>query len=282
MLTAKSHSTGEITGAANLCLKTRYWKPDKAKARIIFVHGFGEHSGRYKQIARFFTSHGFDVSAFDLRGHGLSDGQRFFVRNFYEFLDDLETFFTHHEFDPGKQPVFILGHSMGGAIVTLYALTRKSAIQGVILSGALLKTGNDIPKFLLPLSSLIGKLMPGLPTVKIDSKAISRDPDIVRAYEEDPLVNHRGVPAATGAAMIEATRDIQSRMHEFNYPVLILHGSADSLVDPEGSQMLYDRAVSNDKVIKFYDGFYHEIMNEPERERVLNDILNWINQRLTR
>jgi alpha-beta hydrolase superfamily lysophospholipase len=169
---------------------------------------------------------------------------------------------------------------MGGAIVTLFAMTRKPDVKGLILSGPALKISDDISPLLVRLSSIIGKVLPKLPTIKLDSSGISRDPEVVKRYDNDPLVYRGGIPARTGAEITGATRKIQAEMETITLPLLILHGTDDRLADPEGSKELYQRVQSKDKTLKLYEGYYHEVMNEPEKELVLADIVEWTERHL--
>ena len=149
-----------------------------------------------------------------------------------------------------------------------------------MLSGALLKISDDVSPLLTRCSAFVGRILPRLRTIKLDSSSISRDPEVVRRYDEDPLVYRGGIPARTGAEMVLATKRIQSSMHTISLPLFIMHGTADRLSDAKGSELLYSKASSTDKSLKLYEGFYHEILNEPEKTQVLADIVQWLDTRL--
>ena len=275
------HDTGRFKTADDLNLFEQWWRPEeKPKATVIIVHGYAEHSTRYTHVAEHLVNNGYAIETFDLRGHGQSEGKRAFVRSFDEYLGDLEQFLERVRQRRKAKNTFLLGHSMGGAIVTLFAITRKPDIKGLILSGPALKISDDISPLLVRLSSIIGTFLPRLPTIKLDSSGISRDPEVVRRYDNDPLVYRGGIPARTGAEITGATKVIQAQMESISLPLLILHGADDRLADPEGSKSLYQRAQSKDKNLKLYEGFYHEVMNEPEKEMVLGDIVEWTDGRL--
>lgn len=275
------HQTGAFTATDGLELFKQTWQPTKKpQAGIILVHGFGEHSSRYSHLAEKLTHNNYVLFTFDLRGHGKSEGSRFYVRSFDDYLQDLNLFLHHVREQMNGLPIFLFGHSMGGTIVTLYAIKYKPDLSGILLSGAALKIGEDIPKVLISMSSFLAKILPKLPTVKLDTKMLSHDPDVVMQYDNDPLINHKGTLARTGAELVRAIKYIQEHMEEINLPVLIMHGTGDVIVDPEGSRQLFKRAKSKDKSLKLYDGFYHEIMNEPDREQVLADILDWIGRHI--
>ncbi|MDZ7342197.1 MAG: lysophospholipase [candidate division KSB1 bacterium] len=275
------HEDGKFKTNDGLNLFEQRWQPSaEPKAVIIIIHGYAEHSGRYAHVAEYLVNHGYAVETFDLRSHGQSDGKNTFIRSFDEFLSDVDLFFKRVNERHPNQKLFLLGHSMGGLIASLFVVTRKPDVKGLILSGPSLKISDDISPLLVKLSSVIGKIVPRLPTIKLDGTAVSRDPEIVKKYDTDPLNYRGGIPARTGAEFNRATKMIQEQMEAIDLPLLIVHGTADRLADPAGSQQLYERAQSKDKTLKFYDGFYHEVMNEPEKERVLADIVAWLDGRL--
>ncbi len=275
------HDTGRFKTADDLNLFEQWWRPEeKPKATVIIVHGYAEHSTRYTHVAEHLVNNGYAIETFDLRGHGQSEGKRAFVRSFDEYLGDLEQFLERVRQRRKAKNTFLLGHSMGGAIVSLFAITRKPDIKGLILSGPALKISDDISPLLVRLSSIIGTFLPKLPTIKLDSSGISRDPEVVRRYDNDPLVYRGGIPARTGAEITGATKVIQAQMESISLPLLILHGTDDRLADPEGSKSLYQHAQSKDKTLKLYEGYYHEVMNEPEKEMVLGDIVEWMERHL--
>jgi alpha-beta hydrolase superfamily lysophospholipase len=271
------HHTGTFKTSDGMNLFEQWWHPEKQpKANIAIVHGYAEHSTRYTHVAEYLMHQGYAVETFDLRGHGQSDGKRTFVRSFNEYLTDLEQFLERVRQRIKTENMFLLGHSMGGAIVTLFTITKKPDIKGLILSGPALKISDDISPLLVRLSSMIGTVLPHLPTIKLDSSGLSRDPEVVKRYDNDPLVYRGGIPARTGAEITGATKLIHAQMESVSLPLLILHGSNDRLADPEGSKSLHQRAQSNDKTLKLYQGLYHEVMNEPEKEMVLGDIVEWM------
>ncbi|PIS30012.1 MAG: alpha/beta hydrolase [Candidatus Marinimicrobia bacterium CG08_land_8_20_14_0_20_45_22] len=269
--------TGEIVSFDGTRLFTRSYKPTKpAKAVVLVVHGLAEHSGRYEHVAEFLTKAGFAFETFDLRGHGKSGGARIFVNSFDDYLRDLDLIMSEVKRNYPDLPIFLLGHSMGGAITSLFTITRKSPIAGLILSAPSLKISDSISPFLIKMAPLIGKLLPKLPTIVLDKNAISRDPMVVQKYDEDPLNYRGGIPARTGAELNLAIGRIQIQMEILDLPLLILQGTVDHLSDIRGSQMLFDLAKSKDKTFNRYEGFYHEILNDPEKMRVLDDIRDWM------
>jgi len=272
---------GLFQGTVDFDLFEQSWFPeDDIKAVVLLVHGLGEHSSRYEHVAEFLTSKNIGIETFDLRGHGKSDGAKAFVRSFDEYLQDVEIFYSRVLGRHPDLPLFIYGHSMGATIGALYIITRNPDINGVLLSGILLKMGDDIPLILIKMSSIIGKYAPKMKTTKLDSNSMSRDPKVVANYNDDPLNYRAGIPARTGLELITAMQRIQVQMEKITLPIMVMHGSSDKVTNPDGSIDLYEAVASNDKTLKMYQGFYHEIHNEPDKQKVFDDIINWINDHL--
>ncbi|MCX5852726.1 MAG: lysophospholipase [Deltaproteobacteria bacterium] len=271
------YNKGMFDGHDGFRLFERSWLPEgEPKAAVIIIHGYAEHSERYTHVAEYLTRSQYAVYAFDLRMHGRSGGVKAYVKAFEDYLADMDIFIKKVRESIGKKPLFVLGHSMGGTIAVLYVIQRKTDIRGLILTGPALKLGEDIPPILIKLSGFIGAILPHLPTMKLDCSAISRDPEVIRKYDTDQLVYRGGTPARTGAEIVKAIGIIQERMAEITLPILIMHGTGDRLANVDGSKELYKRARSKDKALKLYEGFYHEILNEPEKEQVLRDIVAWL------
>ena len=275
------HLEGKFKGRKDLSLYYQSWLPAQGpKAILLVVHGFAEHSGRYMNIVNHFVPKGYAVYGLDHRGHGRSEGLRGYVERFSYYLDDLKTFFdiVRSEHDDAK--VFIVGHSMGGAIATAYAVEHQDEFDGLILSGAGLKMSNCSLRMLVPLVRILSMLLPKMGITFIDVSTISRDEDVVEAYVNDPLVYWGKIRARLGGELAMVMQKLPYQMPEIVLPILIMHGTADRLVDPEGSRLLYEKVSSEDKTLKLYNGFYHEIFNEPGREQVSKDMEGWLNTRL--
>lgn len=274
----KRDGTFETTGG--LRLFERSWLPDvDPKGALVIVHGYAEHSGRYDYVGTWLAQRGYAVHALDLRGHGRSQGERVFVRSFNEYLDDVEVFLARVRVQHGGATPWLLGHSMGGSIVALAAVTRRPVVRGLLLSGAGLGTPAKTPRLMTRIVLLLGRFTPRLRLRKLAAATVSRDAEVVAWYDADPL-NFRGkMPAGLVAAMIRAVRIVDERMDTIDDPLLIMHGTEDALTRPEGSEALYRRAASADKTLKLYQGLFHEILNEPEKDQVLADIAGWLDAR---
>jgi alpha-beta hydrolase superfamily lysophospholipase len=275
------HSEGNFKGVRNTNIYYQSWVPkDKVKAVLLLVHGLGEHCGRYINLVNHFVPLGYAIYGFDHIGHGRSDGEREFIDSFKDYTDTLNIF---HEmvssWQPDK-PTFLLGHSMGGLIATSYLLDHQNGFNGAILSAPAIIASGNISRAAIILGNLLSALTPKLGIVPLDTNALSRDPKVVKAYKNDPLVFKGRTPARLAAEILKTMQHVATEAHRIDLPFLIIQGSADKLVDPSGAQLFYDKASSVDKSIKIYNGLYHELFNEPERADVLKDVEEWLRGRM--
>ena len=258
------------------------WVPEDFKAAVLIVHGLAEHSGRYAHLAEFLNQNGYAVYTFDGRGHGKSakGSPDAFFENIDEYTKDVDALYGKMKTHAAGKPCFIFGHSMGGCVTSYYEVTHHPDTNGILLSGPAVVVGDDISPFLVRVSKLLSRIAPKLSTTTLDANSISRDPAEVEKYNNDPLNFRGGIKARVGAEMLRAIGVITNHKAQFKNPVLIMHGTDDRITSPKGSQELYDGAASADKTLKLYDGFYHELINEPEKETVMNDMLAWMEARL--
>ncbi|MFZ1996811.1 MAG: lysophospholipase [Solirubrobacteraceae bacterium] len=275
-----TEASGSFDGVLHRHIFWRSWTPDDAAARavIVLVHGLGEHSGRYDHVVQRLVGEGYAVYTVDHRGHGRSDGPRAFIEDMDNVVADIDALVDRAGAAQPGVPVFMLGHSMGGLIGLRYALAHQERLAGLILSAALAQL-DAVPKPLELVGRTLSVIAPRAPLIAIDPAQISRDAAVVQAYRSDPLVHHGKVPARTAAQIADAVRRFPSTAGAITVPTLILYGTADGLCPPGGSVMLGERIGSADKTVKAYDGLFHEILNEPEREAVLDDIAGWLNTR---
>ena len=249
-----------------------------AKANIIFLHGYTEYIGRYGWMIEQMNQAGINVFAYDHRGYGKSDGTRAYINRFGQYIDDLDVYLN--QLKKPELPTFLMGHSMGSLIGVGYLVNHlEHHFAGFISSSGALKIDESISPFLRKISGIMSKIAPHLKTIKLDPNALSRDPKEVVKYFTDPAVYHGGTKARLGFEMLEAMKSAQNNFHKINIPVLILHGTEDKLADPLGSQWMYDKVSSTDKKIEYFEGLYHEIMNEPEKDDVIKVLITWIKER---
>jgi alpha-beta hydrolase superfamily lysophospholipase len=257
----------------------RSWEPEIAKAVICLVHGLGEHSGRYAHVAQAFVDAGFALVAFDLRGHGRSGGQRGHFPSLEAIMDDIDQHIRQASEKFPALPVFLYGHSLGALLVLNYATYHEYTLKGVIVTGAGLRSPVLEQKAKVALSKVMGGMLPTLtiPT-GLDSDGISRDPEIVRVYKNDPLVHEVATLSAarTGIAAVERAF---AHAVEFPAPLLIMHGTADPVTYPYGSQE-FAALIPGNCTLKLWDGLYHEIHNEPEQKDVFAFTIDWMNAQL--
>lgn len=276
---AGRHDEGRFEGAGGAEIFWQAWLPDgEADAVVAIAHGAAEHGGRYAWVAGELAGRGHAVYALDHRGHGRSTGQRALVDRLDRAAADVQALVALAGDAHPDVPVFLLGHSMGGLIALAHADRHQRELAGLVLSSplAVLEAGGAARAAVRALS----RWAPRLPIVAIDAATVSRDPEVVRAYERDPL-NHRGrLPARTVGELAAAVGALPGRLPELRLPVLVLRGSADRLVDPAGGELVAERAGSDDCTLLSYDGLYHELLNEPERDRVLADVAGWIAARV--
>ncbi len=262
-----------------LTLVGHSWFVENPKAVVALTHGIAEHGARYRHVAEGLAPHGYEVHTFDLRGHGRSPGQRTLFKNMDEHSQDLTCFLNWVQQQRGDRPLFLLGHSMGGLIVTYYVLTQRPTVQGVILSAPAVKLPGVSP-LMVAIGRLLAAVFPNVPMRHLEMAGISRDPKVLEENRRDPLVYHGGIPAATGLALVRAVKFVQDHIDKFELPVLLLHGTADRMVTPDASQYLYEKLPPIDKTLKLYDGLYHEIFNEPERDEIIADVREWLDAHL--
>ena len=275
------HTEGKFTGRNNFSLYRQAWLPDAApKAILLVVHGIAEHSGRYTNLVNYFVPKGYAVYSFDLRGHGKSDGKRSYVERFSYYLDDLQTFFNLVRTENPNTKTFMVGHSMGSTIAIDYALQYPGELQGLIISGTTLKLGSSISKASILTAKILSVILPKMGVSALDPGGISRDPAVVAAYVNDSL-NYTGkLSARFGVELLKTMQMLRSRLSEISLPLLIMQGSQDRISDPSSSKLLFDGVSSKDKTMKIYEGFYHEIFNDPERQQVFSDIEAWLKARV--
>ena len=277
------HDEGTLETPAGASLYYQSWQPfDRPRAVLLIAHGLAEHSGRYQNFARFFVDRGYAVYALDHSGHGKSDGARCHIRRFSQFTDGVGLLLEKVREENPDTLVFLVGHSMGGLIATHFLIEHQSEFAGCVLSGAAVQPAAEVPALQRLTIRLLSKVLPKLGLLQLDASEISRDPEVVDRYRNDPLVFTGKISARLLEQFFSAMSGIEEKLADIELPMLILHGSADGLVSPQGSKMLHEKISSRDKKLVIYEGLYHEIYNEPEQEDVMTDVADWLAPRLVR
>ena len=275
------HQEGSFKGIRDANIYYQYWLPEgEPKAVLFIVHGLAEHSGRYMNVVNHFVPLGYAVYGIDHVGHGKSDGARVYVERFEDYTDTLKTYFDMvRDWQPEK-PIILVGHSMGGLIGSSYLLDHQAELSGAVISAPLLKTSDNVSPALVFIGKVLSTLMPRFGLVDLEADGVCRDPAVVQAYVSDPLVHTGKTTARLGAELLKTMQHVIAEAARVTLPILILQGGADKIVDPDGAQILYTSVSSTDKTIHVYDGCYHEVFNEPERDQVLGDVETWLEARL--
>lgn len=289
---APIHKTGYFTGQNNVEIFYQYWKVKNPKGILLIAHGFGEHSGRYIEMAEHYNNFGMSVYALDHRGHGKSEGDRWNVEKFDYFLDDLHYYIEYivKQIEDKNKPLFLLGHSMGGEIVAKHALVYPEDFNYMILSSPAVGTylaGIELPQFATTLTGALGPLtnigfianafMPG---TQIPAEYLSHDKSVVEAYVNDPLVCHEPIKMRMSIELSSNMSYIQRNAEKTTTPVLVMYGTEDKVVPPNSIVNYYNKLTVKDKTLKGFEGFYHEIFNEIGKDKVYKFTDNWISEKL--
>ena len=254
------------------------WQPeDQPRAVICLVHGLGEHSGRYVHVADSLIQAGYTLIFFDLRGHGKSEGPRGYTPSYEALMKDISSLLEVANKQFPQLSSFLYGHSLGGNLVLNYILRHQPQLKGVIVTGPWLRLAFEPPRFKIILAQITNYIWPSFSQKSgLDTKAISRDPEVVYAYENDPL-GHDHISARMFIGIYQAGQWALEHASEFSLPLLLMHGGADKLSSIEASKE-FDRKIPKKCTFKIWDGLYHEIHNEPEREEVFKFLIDWLDK----
>lgn len=268
-----------LDGAGGLKIFVRSWRPaGKPRGVVAIVPGFNSHSGQYLWVADQFVASGLAVYAVDLRGRGKSDGERFYVEQFWDYLSDVQDLVTLAKSREPGLPVFLLGHSAGGVISCVYTLEHQGDFAGLICESFAFQV--PAPDFALAVLKGLSHLAPHAHVLRLKNEDFSRDPKVVQSMNDDPLIANEVQPTKTVAEMVRADERLKREFPLIKLPVLILHGTADRATEPSGSELFYDTVGSTDKTLKLYEGHFHDLLNDIDKEVVMRDIQGWINARL--
>lgn len=257
----------------------RNWKPASTpKAVVVIVHGFNSHGGYYQWAAEQLTGDGYEVYAIDLRGRGNSDGERFYLPNYDDVIADIDQLVSIAKNAHPGLPLFVLGHSAGGVLSCIYMLEHQDRVNGFVCESFAYQV--PAPDFVLAVLKGISHIAPHAHVLKLNNEDFSRDAATVDYMNNDPLIAHEVQPTKTVQQMVLADERLKKEFSEIMLPVFIIHGTGDKATKPEGSQYFYDHVGSADKTLKFYEGHYHDLLLDIDKDVVMNDILEWLNNRL--
>lgn len=277
---ASSVREERFEGEGGLNIFFRSWRPAaQARAVVVIVPGFNSHGGYYQWVAEQLTAAGLAVYAVDLRGRGRSDGERFYVEKFQDYVDDAAHLVALAKMRDRGLPVFLLGHSAGGVVSCLYTLEHQAELAGLVCESFAFQV--PAPDFALAVLKGLSHVAPHAHVLPLKNADFSRDPAVVDKMNADPLIAHETQPTKTVAEMVRADELLKQSFPKFTLPLLIIHGTADKATKPSGSQLFFDSASSSDKTLKLYEGHFHDLLNDVGKEDVMADIKNWIDKRIT-
>lgn len=273
-----NHETSTFINGQNTRIFTQSWLPDAdGKANVFIIHGLGEHSNRYSEIATYLAERGFRVHALDHTGHGQSEGLRGYISQFSVFVETVREFIVRCQTETPNLPNLVIGHSMGGVITSNLLIDYPNLVQAAILSGPALTTDEAVSHVQKLALKAVAKILPTLPVFQLDANLICRDKQVVADYLADPLVNSGKIRAKLIVEIVTAGERALSRAAEIKLPMLFLHGAEDALASPKGSELMYAGISSEDKELVLYPNLYHEIFNEECKQDIFATVDKWLN-----
>ena len=249
---------------------------NEPKANVVIVHGIFEHLDRYNYITKKLNDHGYNVYRYDARGHGRSEGGQGTLNNFDEYLYDLSIYINLIRSNDPDLKIILLGHSMGGLVATAYACRYNNKIDYLVLSGAC----NQTPKIAKALKFIPTSLIPMIKYKNKLGKGVCGDPEVVKEYNSDPLVGKYASLKMMKNVFIKGCEYVNNNIRKVSVPTLVMHGKEDGIVVSSTGEWTYNNLVVKDRTLKMYEGLYHEIFNEVKKDEVIDDLLNWLNERL--
>jgi alpha-beta hydrolase superfamily lysophospholipase len=271
-----------LTGDGRSLARQSWLPAGVARASVVVVHGFGEHSGRYTALTEALPTHGIAVYGFDLRGHGRSPGRRGHITRWSDYRDDLGAMVDAVIAEAGGVPVFVFGHSMGGLIVLEWLVAEaaggRSRVAGAILSAPALEPLEVGRRWQVWASRVLSRAWPTF-SMNVPLGSVSGDPAVVAALRDDRL-NHRRASARWATEALAAIRRAQEGAATISLPLLVVHGGKDRLIDIAGSRWLIERVASADRELAVYPEAQHEVHNDRPREELVRDLVAWLERHL--
>ncbi len=266
-------------GKGDLNIVYRSMRPaSQPRGVVVIVPGFNSHGGQYLWVGEQLVESGLAVYIVDLRGRGKSDGERYYVDSFGDYVSDVEGLMAIAKSREPGLPVYLLGHSAGGVVSCIYTLAHQGELAGLICESFAFQV--PAPDFAIAVLKGLSHVAPHAHVLALNNADFSRDPAVVKAMNEDPLIAHETQPTKTVAEMARADDRLKQSFGQFTLPLLILHGTMDKATKPSGSQMFFDNAGATDKTLKLYEGAYHDLLNDTDKVTVMGDIKGWLDARL--
>jgi len=275
--------SGHLRARDGLRLPTRAWLPATAgaeRADVVVVHGLGEHVGRHEALATRLVRAGYAVHGYDQRGHGYAPGPRCQVDRFERLIEDLGDFVVRLRELQGRRPLVLFGQSLGGVVALRALQTGAVAADALVLSSPVLRDGIELPAWVRGAFMRLAEVWPGVPTVPIDATALSRDPEVVTAYRQDPAVFHGPIKGRIASELVRHGQRALAEADRIGVPLLIVHGKDDRLAQPGASGELQRALHGRDATLRLYDDGPHELFHDPLRGGVTADLLAWLDERL--
>lgn len=270
---------GFLHARDNLRLYWQRYTPPSPRATVAVAPGGGDHSGRYPGLTAALVRAGFEVALLDFRGHGQSDGRRWHVDAFSDYLGDLDVFLAHVRAGAAGRRLFVVGHSQGGLVTAAWAVAGRREVAGVVLSSPYFKLALDPPRLKVLGARLAGLAVPWLPVATgLTAEDLTSDEDMRRWIDADPLYGRATTPRWFSESL-RAQAEILPRAPTFTHPLLVLVGGADRVADAAAARAFFDAAGSRDKQLESYPGFRHELFNEREAGRPIGDAVAWLGAR---
>jgi alpha-beta hydrolase superfamily lysophospholipase len=268
-----------IGGADEARLYLRRSETERPRGEVVIVHGFAEHSGRYAPLVDHLVSRSYCATAYDQRGHGQSEGLAGHVDRFSDYEHDLDRVVSYVHSRGCSRTIFIIGHSMGGLVTLRYVSKNRGDLAGAVISAPLVAIAGRVPAHKLLIARVGARVAPRLRLDnEINPGALSRDPEVGRAYADDPLVHHL-VSTRWFAETVQAMEEVKRWADQIRLPLLIMHGTEDRLADPAATRSLFEQIASVDKELVIYEGYYHELFNEPEKADIFERVTDWLTAR---
>jgi alpha-beta hydrolase superfamily lysophospholipase len=268
--------TNTFVSEDGLTVFYRNWpSAGQPKAVVVIAHGFNSHSGYYQWTAEQLAAQNYQVYAIDFPGRGQSDGERYYIADYNNFVTELGKLVDIAKNGHPGLPAFLLGHSAGGVLSAVYTLEHQNKLSGFICESFAFQV--PAPDFAIAALKGLSHVFPHAHVVKLKNEDFSRNPEVVDFMNHDPLINNEVQPTKTMQQLALADERLKTEIPSIKLPLLIVHGTADKATKPSGSQYFYDNSQSEDKTLKFYEGHYHDLLNDIGKEMVMNDILDWLN-----